>query len=157
MTDGLDDDGNIDGDEIDDLVSQLKDSSSTVNQTAFERVELSNDNLEEFVLKSSGELIQDSLEILGNVKDYTANAPDARETTSLAELIKAASSAIDTLNKVLIQNKRSDSQKEIKQLEIEARKGIAMADNQTKILLSREDIMDKLLKDSDAIDITEDT
>lgn len=157
MTDGLDDDGTIDGDEIDDLVSQLKDSSSTVNQTAFERVELSNDNLEEFVLKSSGELIQDSLEILGNVKDYTANAPDARETTSLAELIKAASSAIDTLNKVLIQNKRSDSQKEIKQLEIEARKGIAMADNQTKILLSREDIMDKLLKDSDAIDITEDT
>jgi hypothetical protein len=157
MTDGLDDDGNIDGDEIDDLVSQLKDSSSTVNQTAFERVELSNDNLEEFVLKSSGELIQDSLEILGNVKDYTANAPDARETTSLAELIKAASSAIDTLNKVLIQNKRSDSQKEIKQLEIEARKGIAMADNQTKILLSREDIMDKLLKDSNAIDITEDT
>jgi hypothetical protein len=157
MTDGLDDDGNIDGDEIDDLVSQLKDSSSTVNQTAFERVELSNDNLEEFVLKSSGEVIQDSLEILGNVKDYTANAPDARETTSLAELIKAASSAIDTLNKVLIQNKRSDSQKEIKQLEIEARKGIAMADNQTKILLSREDIMDKLLKDSNAIDITEDT
>lgn len=157
MTDGLDDDGSIDGDEIDDLVSQLKDSSSTVNQTTFERVELSNDNLEEFVLKSSGELIQDSLEILGNVKDYTANAPDARETTSLAELIKAASSAIDTLNKVLIQNKRSDSQKEIKQLEIEARKGIAMADNQTKILLSREDIMDKLLKDSDAIDITEDT
>lgn len=146
----------FDGDEIDELVSQLKDNDKIVKKASKERVKLDESNLEEFILKSSGELIEDSLEIIDNVKEYTSNAPDARESTSLAELIKAASGAIDTLNKVLLQNKKSKAQMDVKKLEMEARKGIANAENKTKLLLSREDLMDQLIKNADAIDIETD-
>ena len=104
-------------------------------------------------MKSSGALIEDSLEVLSNVKEYTSNSPDARESQAIAELIKASAAAIDTLNKIAIQNNRSDTQIKVKQLDIDTKRGIATQEQQTKLLLSREDIMDKLFQDAEVIDI----
>lgn len=138
-------------DSIDELISQLKENDTIVKQA--EKIKVDKDNLEEFILNSSSELIQDSLEIISNVKQYTAGAPDARESTSLAELIKAASGAIDTLNKVLIQDKRKEAQVEVKQMDIEMKQGLAKADATTKLLLSREDILNKLIDDAETVDV----
>jgi hypothetical protein len=142
------------GDEsIDDLVSQLKENNKIINTVKKERTEISADNLEEFIMKSSGALIEDSLEVISNVKDYTSSAPDSREATSLAELIRASASAIDILNKILLQNKKSDAQMDIKKLDVNMKQGIAAADNATTLLVSREDILNKLIEDSDAIEV----
>ncbi len=51
-------------DEVDDLVSQLKDNNTAFNKAQREKVEVNADNLEEFIMKSSGELVQNSLEQL---------------------------------------------------------------------------------------------
>lgn len=150
------DDDIFDDNQVDELVEQLKNNNQVINQQQKDREHVDDDNLDEFIMKTSSALIEDSLEVLSNVKEYTANSPDARECQSIAELIKAAATAIDTLNKVSLQNKKSKTQLEIKQLDIETKKGIASQEQQTKLLLSREDIMDKLFKDADAIDITED-
>ena len=40
-------------------------------------------------------------------------------------------------------------------MDVESRQGLAIAEQQTKILLSREDIMKKLIEDADTIDITD--
>ena len=106
-------------------------------------------------MQSSGSLVQDSLEVIGSLKEYTNMAPDARETESIAELIKASTSAIETLNKILLQQKKSETQIKVKQMDVESRQGLAIAEQQTKILLSREDIMKKLIEDADTIDITD--
>lgn len=142
-------------DEIDDLVSQLKDNNKAFQQQKVEREEVTAENLEEFIMKSSGSLVQDSLEVINSLKEYTNMAPDARETESMAELIKASTGAIETLNKILLQQKKSDTQVKVKQMDVDSRQGLAIAEQQTKILLSREDIMDKLMKDAETIDITD--
>lgn len=141
---------------MDELVEQLKNSNNTLKAHQKERTQVTDDNLEQFIMNTSSALIEDSLEVLSNVKEYTASSPDARECQSIAELIKAAATAIDTLNKVSLQNKKSKTQMDIKKLDIETKKGIATQEQQTKLLLSREDIMDKLFQDAETIDITED-
>jgi hypothetical protein len=140
-------------DSIDDLVSQLKESNKAVKKVEKQRTELNSDNLEAFILKTSGALIEDSLDVIANVKDYTAGAPDARESTSLAELIKAASGAIDTLNKVLLQNKKSQTQLEIKEIDVKMKQGLAVVESSTKMLLSREELMKELIVDAHSLDI----
>lgn len=138
-------------DEVDELISQLQDTNAAVRSTSREKTNVSDENLEEFILKSSSELIEDSLDIISNVKEYTAGSPDSRECQSLAELIRASASAIDTLNKVLLQRKKSETQEKIKDMDIRAKQGLAVAEQQTKMLLSREDIMKELMKDVDVI------
>ena len=140
-------------DEVDDLVSQLKDNNTAFNKAKRDKVEVNADNLEEFIMKSSGELVQDSLEMISNIKEFTNLAPDARETESLAELMKASSTAIETLNKILLQNKKSDTQVKVKEMDVNARRGIDIAEQQTKILLSREEIMSKLIKDAEILEV----
>ncbi|MDC3298438.1 hypothetical protein OAU81_00040 [bacterium] len=142
-------------DEIDDLVSQLKDNNKAFQKQKTEKKEITAENLEEFIMQSSGSLVQDSLEVIGSLKEYTNMAPDARETESIAELIKASTSAIETLNKILLQQKKSETQLKVKQMDVESRQGLAIAEQQTKILLSREDIMKKLMEDADTIDVTD--
>lgn len=142
-------------DEIDNLVSQLKDNNKAFKKQKVDKQEVTADNLEEFIMKSSGSLVQDSLEVIESLKEYTNMAPDARETESIAELIKASTGAIETLNKILLQQKKSDTQVKVKQMDVDSRQGLAIAEQQTKILLSREDIMNKLMQDAETIDITD--
>lgn len=142
-------------DEIDDLVSQLKDNNKAFQKQKTEKKEITAENLEEFIMQSSGSLVQDSLEVIGSLKEYTNMAPDARETESIAELIKASTSAIETLNKILLQQKKSETQLKVKQMDVDSRQGLAIAEQHTKILLSREDIMKKLLEDAETIDVTD--
>lgn len=146
------DDDIFDEDAVDELVAQLQDSNKAMNEQK-KRETVTDENLEEFIMKTSSALIEDSLEVLQNVKQYTANSPDARECTSIAELIKASASAIDTLNKIAIQKHKAKTQIEVKQLDIDTKKGIANQEQQTKLLLSREDIMDRLIEQSEIIDI----
>ena len=115
-------------DDVDDLVSQLKDNNTAFNKVKKERTDVTPENLEEFIMKSSGALVQDSLEMIANIKEFTNLAPDARETESLAELVKASSTAIETLNKILLQNKKSDTQIKVKEMDVNVKKGIAMAE-----------------------------
>ena len=140
-------------DEVDELVSQLKDANAVARTAEREKTDVTDENLEEFILKTSSELIENSLDVISNVKEYTAGSPDVRECQSLAELIKASASAIDTLNKVLIQRKKGETQEKIKEMDIQSKQGIALAQEQTKVLLSREDIMKQLVKDANVVDI----
>ena len=139
-------------DDVDDLVSQLKDNNTAFNKVKKERTDVTPDNLEDFIMKSSGALVQDSLEMISNIKEFTNLAPDARETESLAELVKASSTAIETLNRILLQNKKSDTQIKVKEMDVNVKKGIAMAEQGTKIMLSREEVMKELIKDAEVIE-----
>ena len=138
---------------VNDIISQLK-QNNKVARTPVEESVLNKEDLEDFLIQNSGKLIKKSLSIVDNVNDYISSAPENRDVAALAELIKASSSAIETLNKLHVAKERNETQLEVKKIDVQSKERINIADNQAKILLSREDIMNALLDDDkDVIDV----
>ena len=138
---------------VNDIITQIKGSKEAVREKRKD-VHIDKDNLEEFIMKSSGKLVSKSLEIVDNVNDYISSAPENRDVAALAEVIKATAGSIDTLQKLHSSNERNETQKEVKKMDVESKERISIVDNQTKVLLSREDIMDALVdRDDNVIDV----
>ena len=139
-------------DTVNDILTQLK-GNVPVTKKQSEEETLTKDQLEEFIIKNSGRLITKSLNIVDDVKDFVVAGSDSKDVAALAELINATSAAIDTLNRVYISDGNNKNRIQVKQMDIESRERINITDNQTKILLSREDIMKALISDSPIVDI----
>ena len=139
---------------VNDIITQIKGSKEAVREKEKE-VHINKENLEEFIMKSSGKLVSKSLEIVDNVNDYISSAPENRDVAALAEVIKATAGSIDTLQKLHSSNERNETQKEVKKMDVQSKERISLVDNQTKVLLSREDIMQAIVDkdDSDVIDV----
>lgn len=141
--------------EIDSIIDQLKNTQSFINNVKKEapKFNLDKEDLEQFILNSSGKLISDSLTVIDDMRDFVEAAPDADTISSLAELMKASTTAIDTLNKLLIQDKKSATQKDVKQMDIDAKKDLADTSAQRVNMLTREEVFKKLMQQADIIDI----
>tara|TARA_R110000824_G_scaffold10443_4_gene46120 strand:+ start:364 stop:807 length:444 start_codon:yes stop_codon:yes gene_type:complete len=138
---------------VNDIITQIKGSKEAVREKRKD-VHIDKENLEEFIMKSSGKLVSKSLELVENVNDYISSAPENRDVAALAEVIKATAGSIDTLQKLHSSNERNETQKEVKKMDVESKERISIVDNQTKVLLSREDIMDALVdRDDNIIDV----
>ena len=136
---------------VNDILSQLK-NTTVIKQTPVTDT-LTKEKLEEFLIKNSGKLVTDSINLIDDMRDFVGTADAGPDSISaLAELIKAASSAVDTLNKIYISDERNKNQVKIKTMDIESKEKLTIMDNQTKVLLSREDIM-KAIIDKEVIDI----
>ena len=140
----------------DDLISQLKNlptDSKMLERAATEYPELSKEDVEEFVINKSSKLIQDSLELIDNMKEVVHHMPEAENISSLAELIKASSGAIETLNKIVIQDKKTNTTISSKKMDIESRRELQTSDQSHALTMSREEIMARLINDKSVIDI----
>ena len=140
----------------DDLISQLKNlpaDSKMLERAATEYPELSKEDVEEFVITKSAKLIQDSLELIDNMKEVVHHMPEAENISSLAELIKASSGAIETLNKIVIQDKKTDTTITSKKMDIESRRELQTSDQSHALTMSREEIMARLINDKSVIDV----
>jgi hypothetical protein len=138
---------------VNDIISQLKTSSLSNTSPQKEDVKLTKDNLEEFILTNTGKLVTKSLGLIDNIESFVSTSPEPDDVTALSELIKAATSAVESLNKIYIADSKNENQMKIKKLDIAAKEKLSLMDNQTKILLSREDIMKALINPSDVIDV----
>ena len=95
------------------------------------------------------------------IRDSVLTGVDPKEIAALSQLINATTKALDTLNHINIQNKRSKTNVEMKKMELEANKMIASKIPQTTNILiaSRDEILNglngkKTLKNDDVIDMT---
>ena len=136
----------IPGHDIGDLVDQLKNAEKYLKkpEKAEEEFNLDPEELEKFILNNAGKLVKKSIEMVDEVKQYVETAPESRDVSSLSELINASSSAIETLSKILVQNKRDKTQKEVKQMDIDGKKQLMQGEFNAKIMLSRDDVMKEL-------------
>jgi hypothetical protein len=138
----------------DSILDQLQNSITTKTPLATQQ-ELSADDLEKFVLDKSATLVVQSMEAVDNLKDYIQAGASDKEITAFAEVVKASSAALESLNKLLQTRDRIKSSTQLKEMDIKARKELNVIDNSTKLLLSREELIKQLLDDSDnIIDIT---
>jgi DNA-binding protein len=142
-------------DEMGDLIDQLINADKYIKkpELAAEQFDLKKEDLEDFIIKSAGSLINKSVSMVNEIKDYVRQSPAAEDVISLAELIKASSSALDSLSKVLIQNKKELAQKELKQIDIAGKKELMQGEFTAKALLSRDEVFKELFKKGDKSDI----
>jgi len=132
---------------VGDLLEQLKDANKQVEQVKKHADPLTKENIEKFVIEKAGRLVEESLDVMTNVKDYISSAPESKDVGSLAELIGATATAIETLNKIIVTDKRNDTLIKAKEMDIASRKELKESDNQTKLLATREQVF-KMLIDS---------
>lgn len=146
---------------VDDILTQLAENKKNCTDVAKSKEydKVTKDKLEDFVIEKSADLVQRALEIVDDIKDRATAGGDADEVRALAEVLKATSQAVESLNKIHISSERNKTAKEINQNTLEAKKGMNTQNNQTRLMMSREEAMKQLFDkvrdrdDSRVIDI----
>lgn len=137
---------------VGDLLNQLTEAQTKVKEAEKEKDPLKKEEIEKFVVEKGGKLVEDSLEMIKNVKDYIMSSPEAKDVDAFASLIAATTTAIDTLNKLVMTDKKSETLIKAKQMDIEAKKELQQNENDVKLLATREQIFKALIADTKIID-----
>ena len=134
---------------VDDILSQLSTQHHSITrQKRTEEEPPAVEDLEEFLIQKTAKLINTTLDAVDNVKDYISSAPENKDVASLAELMRSANSAIETMQKVHSNRANNEARKDIKQMDIDSKKELNVMDNTAKLVMSREEIMKAMLEDS---------
>ena len=67
-------------------------------------------------------------------------------------MVKASTSAIDTLNKINLAEQKNKTAKEIKIMDIESKKELKNTESEHRVTFTREDILKKLMESSVSIE-----
>jgi hypothetical protein len=132
--------------EVGSLLDQLQAVSTKVEQVKTERNPITKEELEKFTIEKGAALVEDALDMVATVKDFIISAPNAEDVEALAGLIKAASSAIDSLNHLTVADKRSNTSIKLKEMDISSKRELQQSDNTQRLLATREEIF-KMLTD----------
>ena len=114
---------------------------------------ITEDNINEFILAKSEELINSTLETIASLKPLISSTADAKSMSGFAEIIKAATGAMDTLNNINIEKRKAKTTRELKQLDADTKKLLAnnqKPNNTVNIVAGRETIM-KMLRSTDPV------
>jgi predicted RND superfamily exporter protein len=93
------------------------------------------------------------MEMINNMKEVVFHVPDSDNVSSLAELIKASTGAIETLNKLVAQDKKSQTQIQVKHMDIQSKQVLQDSEQEHKLKISREDVLKKLIDGKDVINV----
>ena len=141
-------------DNIDTLLDELSSFSLPVDTRVPIRntSNINEENINEYIMKRASQLIDTSIDAVENIKDYVVQGQNPDELAALSELVNSVSKAIDTLNKINLQNKKAKTDKELKTMELQNRKEVAgmlpgnnVTNNTVNLVASREEIFKKLL------------
>ena len=139
--------------DIKSLVDQLKESSKLAKKIDKPEFVLNKEDLEQFILNNTGKLINDSMETIDSIKEYIISAPEPEDVHSLAELYKASTGAIEALNKVLLQQQKSNTQIAVKTMDIQSKQALAEHKDKDRITFTRDEIFDQLIKRGEVIEV----
>jgi molybdenum cofactor biosynthesis enzyme MoaA len=140
--------------EITTLLDELSSFEYTAPTTTKTRKHhtLTEDNITDFVIKSSEELINAGLESVTDLREYVVQGQNPDEIEALAGLISSTTNAIESLNKMVLLKKKNEAAKELKIMELENRKEVAallpqnnIITNTNVVVASRDEIIKKLI------------
>ncbi|MDB4430235.1 hypothetical protein N9273_00280 [bacterium] len=131
---------------VDDIITQLSTQNHSVTKTAQSAEIPDVEELEEYLVKTTARLIDTTLDAVDNVKDYISSAPENRDVASLAELMRSANNAIETMQKIHANKETIQARKDVKQMDIDSKKELNVMDNTTKLVMSREDVLKALIE-----------
>lgn len=139
---------------VNDLIDQLKETTNFGKDATKnpEKYSLPKENLEQFVLDSTGKLVTQGLEIVEGVKEYVMNNPESKEVIALSEALKAVASALTVVKDIHISQIKRDSLKDIKTMEIESRKQLKEDDRKERFLMSRDEMFKRIMEEAKVIE-----
>ena len=85
--------------------------------------------MQTFVIQHSAELVENSVKSIMELQKLTVATGDPEMMAGLASLIAASTGAIETVNKIHLQAKKAEANKEMKLLELEGKKEIQRLKN----------------------------
>jgi tRNA U55 pseudouridine synthase TruB len=130
---------------VDDILTQLSTQNHSVIKAKQSAEVPDVEELEEYLIKTTARLIDTTLDAVDNVKDYISSAPENRDVASLAELMRSANSAIETMQKIHANKENIQARKDVKQMDIDSKKELNIMDNTAKLVMSREEVMKALM------------
>ena len=141
---------------VDDLISQLKGTAAVSKELKKDEFNLDKEELESFLLNYSGKLIKGTVDYVEEVKQFITSAPDSRDVDALSKLVGASASAIESLNKILLQDKANEAKIQVKQMDIESKKELQDKNNERLgLTINREELLNQLLDDAKIIEVSD--
>lgn len=144
---------------VNELTEKLKEQVSAVQaQTKNYNDELNvlkKEDLEKFLLEKTGELVNEGLEAIKELKNIFVSNPNAEEIDALANAFKAVSSGLSVLKDIQITNSKIENNRELKEMEIKAKKELKELkrdEDGPKLMFTRDEVFKKLIEKSDVID-----
>jgi Mg2+ and Co2+ transporter CorA len=136
-----------------DLTDKLKQSMGIIKTKVKENNMNHSEDLEEFILKNSKELVESGIDAINEIKQSVLLNPQSDEVEALAEIFKGVSTAMNILKDIQITKMKTSASKEIKEMDIQSKKQIEEEDDSPKGLRMTRDEIFKLLKDNgDVVD-----
>jgi len=142
-------------DNLDTLLDELSSftlPTSTPKQEV-NNFEITEDNINEYIVKRTGNLIDTGIQAIDDIKDYIVQGQNPDELAALSELISSTTKAIEALNRINLLNKKGKIDKELKEMDLKNRKEVAgilpgnNIVNNNLIVASREEIFKQLLNE----------
>jgi len=118
---------------------------------------MSPEQLEAFVIRNSSKLVNRSLTAIDEIKDFITASGDPDSISSLSELIRASSSAIESLNKIVVQNKRSATTLTAKQMDVHAKYAIQENKTENALIGTRDEMFKEILQQAKVIEVVDTT
>ena len=141
---------------VDDLLSQLKGASAASKELNKEEFKSDKEELESFLLNYSGKLIKGTVDYVEEVKQFITSAPDSRDVDALSKLVGASASAIESLNKILLQDKANEAKIHVKELDIQSKKELQEKSNERLgLTINREELLKQLVDDAKIIEVSD--
>lgn len=110
--------------------------------------------LEEKIISETNDIMDNAHSALEAVLDEVQSTPNDFELIEAASsFIKAQTGLIDALTKLHLSKEKHKQQIELAQMRITADQKMNTENNQTKVLLSREEIMARLMNDAKKVDV----
>lgn len=127
-------------------------TSDIVHQVQSKKQEIaviSDSNLKDKIINETNDLMESTKNAIAAVLDEVQTTPnDAELVESASRLVMAQSTLIEALSKLHINNEKLKNQFIINKMRIDADQQINTENNQTKVLLTREEVMAKLMAES---------
>ncbi len=129
---------------------------SSVKPQLKENINITEDNINDYILKKTGSLVEAGLGAVEDLKEYIVQGQNPDEIAALSELISSTTKAIESLNRINLYNKKTKHDKELKKLDIDGKKEIAslipgnnVTNNNNIIVASRAEILERLFQESE--------
>ena len=148
-------------DNLDTLLSELSSFELPVStpKSVIPEMEVTDDNINEYIVKRTTQLIDTSITAVDDIKDYIIQGQNPDEIAALSELINAATKSIEALNRINLLNKKGKIDKELKEMDLKGKKEVAgmlpgnNVVNNNLIVASREEIFKQLLNEPEPIEV----
>lgn len=139
--------------DFNDILKQIKEQEelaieATRDPNARVYPNITDDNVNEYILDRGSRLIEDSLSAINSLNGRIAQASDPDEISALSQLIKAATGALSTLTAISLQNKKTKAAKEITETK---KKELPRHINNTLVIGTREEIIKQILDGSSSV------